>query len=690
MAPQEIEEMLRREGSKVSPDQYDESTEPAEARQRRTGLLVPILAACREVWVSEPDELELMVEKLGDGSRDVAWRGPFGDSGILEFFLRILAGNGLKQGLKIHILRLVGNSCADTDENRARVIQGNHLDTVINLLQDESLIPFTIPVLFNILVDYEPAQLAASQANLNQRLIDLLSSPTLANFIVFVPYFCKILALLVSQDGEADRASPKTVEVLLTLAMSPPSRDDLDDFTSLVSVAGAYLANDRFQTALIQGPLMQLFLSTFYHAHTHFNLLSIDDADSAASLKKLHSSLLINLADITGNDLFTACYPLQSPIAQNLLAWLQGSNLQLQTAACLALGNISRSDEATTSLVQAYSAHAPLVRLLSNAEITDAQLLHSALSFLKNLAIPVQNKPLLGDLLDVGCVPRFFTLDTSPQVQFAAVSLTRLLLINCPPNVARICAPLSADPASPAHERSSVSGIISLYERSDAEPTRLEAARAVAAVCRMLHSSPVAPLLPDWDGPVEQDDDGTPLDEEGRRRAYFYSKHDVARVLSFLIIQQKWPSLRSEAWFVFALMCRSKEGGRVIVELLQIHGAMTALIKAITGRDTPLSETASSTTTTTAIEQQADEASVVVASDGQIASMAEGLGLQPQQADPRQKESMVRVDRENALVMLTELLRSWGSRLPGLRVSILQDLVKEGTEIVAAQKAAAP
>ncbi|KAL6875284.1 hypothetical protein J3F83DRAFT_730629 [Trichoderma novae-zelandiae] len=684
MAPHEIEEMLRREGSKVSPDKYDESAEPAEARQRRTELLVPILAACREVRMSESDELELMVEKLGDGSRDVAWRGPFGDSGILEFFLRILAGDGLKQGLKIHILRLVGNSCADTDENRARVIQGNHLETVINLLQDESLIPFTIPVLFNILVDYEPAQLAASQANLNQRLIELLSSPTLPNFIVFVPYFCKILALLVSQEGEAARASPRTVEVLLTLAMSPPSRDDLDDFISLVSVAGAYLANDSFQAALIQGPLMQLFLSTFYHAHTHFDMLDIDDADSAASLKKLHSSLLINLADITGNDLFTSCYPLQSPIAQSLLAWLQSSNLQLQTAACLALGNISRSDEATTSLVQVYFAHAPLVRLLSDPDITDAQLLHSALSFLKNLAIPVQNKPLLGDLLDVSCVPRCFTLDTSPQVQFAAVSLTRLLLINCPPNVARICAPLSADPASPAHERSSVSAIITLYERSDAEPTRLEAARAVAAMCRMLHSGPVAPLLPDWDGPVAEEE-SMPRDEESRRRAYFYSKHDVARVLSFLIIQQKWPSLRSEAWFVFALMCRSKEGSRVIVELLQIHGTMTALIKAITGRETPLSEAAAASTT----NELADEASVL-ASDGQIASMAEGLGLQPQQADPKQKESMVRVDRENALVMCTELLRSWGSQLPGLRVSILQDLVKEGTEIVAAQKAAVP
>ncbi|KAH6605954.1 armadillo-type fold domain-containing [Trichoderma cornu-damae] len=682
MTPTEIEEMLRREGSKVSAGKYDESTESVEANQRRTELLLPVLAACREAWTSESEEMELMVEKLGDGSRDVAWRVPFGDSGILEFFLRVLARGRLKQGLQIHILRLVGNSCADTDENRARVIQGNHLVVIIDHLQHETLIPFTIPVLFNIMVDYEPAQLAASQAYLNQRLVALLSSPALANFVVFVPYFCKILALLVTQQGEAARASPNTVDTLLTLATSLPSRDDLDDFISLVTVAVSYLADDEFQAALIRGPLMQLFLSTFYHAHTHFDMLKVDDVDTAASLHKLHSSLLVSLADLTGNDLFASCHPLQSQVAQNFLAWLQGSNLQLQTAACLSLGNLSRSDEVSTSLVQVYFAHAPLMRLLSNQEITDAQLLHSALSFLKNLAIPVQNKPHLGGLLDVACVPRLYSLDASPQVQFAAVSLTRLLVANCPPNVARICAPLSADPASPARERSSVSGIITLYERSDAEPTRLEAARAIAAVCRMLHSGPVAPLLPDWEPPVVEIDAKSPEpgNEENQRREYFYSKHDVARVLSFLVSQQKWPTLRSEAWFVFALMCRSKEGSRVIITLLQIHGIMTDLIKAVTGRETPLSEAENG--------EQAEEASYSPAApDGQLTSMAEGLGLEPRQADPRQQDNMIRADRENALVMCTELLRAWGNQLPGLRLSILQDLVKEGTGIVAAQKA---
>lgn len=73
MSPREIEEMLQREGSQVSPDKYDESTETAGASQRRTELLVPVLAACREVWTSGSEEIELMVEKLGDGSRDGEW-----------------------------------------------------------------------------------------------------------------------------------------------------------------------------------------------------------------------------------------------------------------------------------------------------------------------------------------------------------------------------------------------------------------------------------------------------------------------------------------------------------------------------------------------------------------------------------------------------------------------------------------
>lgn len=171
MSPEDIAALLHAEGSGLSPDDYDEATQPAGSRERRAELLGPVLSACQQAWFSGSEQIDAIAEKLGDGSRDgkavdsscitlsmltltVAWRGPFGDSGILEFFLGALAIDGLRQGLIVHSLRLVGNSCADTDENRARLVNGNHMASVIRHLQDESLIPFSVPVLFNILVDY--------------------------------------------------------------------------------------------------------------------------------------------------------------------------------------------------------------------------------------------------------------------------------------------------------------------------------------------------------------------------------------------------------------------------------------------------------------------------------------------------------------------------------------------------------
>ncbi|KAK5995309.1 hypothetical protein PT974_03711 [Cladobotryum mycophilum] len=667
LTPQDIADLLQREGSNVHPDKYDEDSETDEAMQRRTELLIPVLATCQEVWTSGSEEIDVIAEKLGDGSRDVAWRGPLGDSGILEYFLRILASDNLRQGLQVHALRLIGNSCADTDENREIY---------------ESLIPFTIPVLFNILVDYAPAQLLASQSLLNQQLLKLLSSPSLSNYVVFIPYFCKILALLISQEGEAGRADPNTVTILFKLATSQPSRDDLDDFITLVAVAVSYLANPSFQTTITSGPHMKLFTSTIHHAYTHFDISQVDEQETVDQLKKLRSSLLGTLADITGYDAFASLHPLDSRVPQILLGWLNGGNQQLQAAACIALGNLSRSDDISVPLVRTHSAHVPLIRLLSDPGVSDAQLFHSSLSFLKNLAIPTQNKPLLAGLLDPFCVPRIYGIDTSPQVQFAAVSLTRLLLVNCPANVGRICAPLSADPSSPARERSSVSSILALFDRSDAEPTRLEAARAIASVCRVLHTAPVASVLPQWipegksDEEEEDGDETDPKAKESKRREYFYDKHlDISKALAFLITQQKWPILRSEAWFVLALMCRSKEGCGVVLGVLRIHGAMEALCKSITGRDSLDTEKDGKQ-----IEDRVDP-------EDQLMAMADGLALEPQQVDPKQKESMTRVDRENALVMCTELLRPWGIDIPSPKVSLLQDWVKEGTEIVVAQKA---
>ncbi|KND86945.1 hypothetical protein TOPH_08426 [Tolypocladium ophioglossoides CBS 100239] len=695
MTPQDIEALLQQHGSGQSQYEHDEASEPAGAPEQRTALLSPVLSACRDAWSSRSDELDVMAQKLGDGSRDVAWRLPFGESGILEFFLGVLAEDGLSQGLQVQSLRLVGNSCADTDKNRALVVQDNRLASVTRHLQNESLLPFTIPVLYNILVDFEPAQLLASQSRLSSKLVALLSSPSLSKYDAFVPYVCKILALLISQEGEASVADPSTVSILLNLATNSPAKEDLDDVISLVGVAVAYLANEGIQSMLITENHMGLFMEAFYLAHAGFEVNQIEDTDTATQLKQLRASLLAILADLSANDVFCSYYPLSSPVPPSFLAWIQGAHPLLQSAACLALGNLSRSDEASIALVERDAVHVHLIKLLSNSAVGDPQLLHSALSFLKNLAIPIQNKKRLGGLLEPSCVPRIYSLDTLPQVQFAAISLTRLLLVNCPPNVRRVCTPLSADLSSPNLERTTVTNIVGLFDRSDAEPTRLEASRSIAALCRVLHSTALSDVLPDWyeanfvsDSPADeplpsvhgQQANYEQTDDE-KRRSFFYKKHDLSKALGFLITQQKWPTLRSEAWFVFALMSRSWDGAAVIITVFQVHGTLDVLMEAITGRrESEIPPGANNQIAGAPGATQADQA---------VTSMAAGLRLEPQQVDPKQQANMAKVDRENALVLCTELLRNWEGELPPLRLSLLQDLVKEGTELVVAERSQA-
>ncbi|KAI9151571.1 Rap1 GTPase-GDP dissociation stimulator 1-A [Paramyrothecium foliicola] len=673
LTPDEVAALLQQNGSSASFD--DNASQPADPNQKRVELLNPVLDACEEAWKSGSETIDLLAQKLGDGSRDVAWRIPYGESGVLDFFLRVLAAGGLRQGLQVHTLRIIGNSCADTDENRARLVQDKRLELVVRELQDVSLIPFTIPVLFNILVDYEPAQLLASQLGASSHLVNLLSSPAIVDYTPYINYFCKILALIVGQEGEPAVTNPNTVPVLLKLALDQDLPDDAEDFVSLVAVAGAYLGSDEAQSAFVETPEVGEFLSVYERVHVDLDTDGLEDEDLATQVKQLRTSLLSILAGVTGHDSFFSRNPFSSPVSQRLWAWLDGPKPQLQAAACLAMGNLVRSDQQSIELVKTHSAHKPLIKILSNPDVHDTQLLHSALSFLKNLAIPLDNKPILGTLLEPSCVPRIYTLDTVPQVQYAAVSLTRLLLVNCPPNVRRLCAILGGDQST--SEQTSVHGILSLFGRSDAEPTRLEAARSIAVICRALHSNPPSELLPAWEVPATQDETSGEVAEDvgARKRRSFYQKHDFAEALAFLVTQPKWPIIRSEAWFVFALMCRSKDGAALVTTVLQNQAVLESLTATVTGKEKD--------------QGTSNQVEAPSTAESDLAAMAGGLNLEPQQVDPSQKANMAKVDRENAVVLCTELLKAAGEDLPAELSSSLRTLVKEGTQLIAADKGGA-
>ena len=507
----------------------------------------------------------------------------------------------------------------------------------------------------------EPAQLYASQIQLSKSIVN---------------YFCKILALLISQDGEASRASPSTVQVLLDLASREPFRDDVEDFTSLVSVAAAYLGSEPFQTDIVTKDGLHLFLSVYHHVHTGFG--DVDDPGAEAALKQLRAGLLNSLADISGHDAFPAHHPLDSPVPQTLLAWLKGANPALRTAACIAVGNLSRSDQASTDLVQKHSAHEPLTAVVADPATSDQQVLHAVLSFLKNLAIPAANKPLLGGLLDPTCLPRMYALDTSPQVQFSAVSLTRLLITNCPENARRICKTSAGGGGGDGDDATIADSIVSLFSRSDAEPTRMESARSILALCRALHSgSSPEVVLQDWHTDSSSSSPASSFEE---KRSAFYQKHAFSKPLSFLVAQQKWPTMRSEALFVLALMCRSRDGSRVVLSILDDDNTKILTELVTGGKKTSGTET--ETAAAGQIEAGHEEKQQDDSSADDVAALTTKLQLEPQQVDPRQRETMGKVDRENCLVLVTELLRHRGGDgdgdggMPEARRGVLRDLVR--------------
>lgn len=180
-------------------------------------------------------------------------------------------------------------------------------------------------------------------------------------------------------------------------------------------------------------------------------------------------------------------------------------------------------------------------------------------------------------------------------------------------------------------------------------------------------STPDSPLPSTNDQPANLAQTGE------KRRAVFYSKHNLSRALTFLVTQQKWPALRSEAWFVFALMSRSRDGAAVILAVFQAEAARNALIEVVAGRKASEAQADA--------KDQLQEASATTEPEAELVPAAAGLQLEPQQVEPRQADT-TKVDRENALVLWNELLRNCEGELPPL----LRDLVREGTELVATAK----
>lgn len=303
-------------------------------------------------------------------------------------------------------------------------------------------------------------------------------------------------------------------------------------------------------------------LSTLEHSFSiEVDTTSKEDVQAIAQLR-----LKINqaLAETSASALFAEKYPLDSPLCQKLKTWVVAAEDQLQICGCVMLGNLARSDEVCQTMVQDLKIHEELIAVLKNN--SRGAVLHASLGFLKNLAIAGDNRI---SLVEAGIIPAISPLwdfDTVPQVQFAAASIARQLINASLENISHLLAS-APDESGSTNEKTYLSLLLTLFEKTDSVPIKTEIGRTVASICRT----------------------ATPKARESNEQAIallakLFDLHpSVGRPVGAMITQTQWPVVRSEGWFALALMANTPSGCAAVVDVLNDEDVKKLLGDTLSG-----------------------------------------------------------------------------------------------------------
>ncbi|GFN10796.1 putative GTP binding protein [Aspergillus tubingensis] len=510
----------------------------------------------QKLWKCRSPYLVPAAEAMANGSRAPLWRISYGKTGVFDFFLQLIASKEtIDNRVILHALRLVGNSCADTNENRETVVEHNYTAAIVQHSSNPELIQVVIPVLYNICIDFGPAQTQLAADKIVYILLKLVKDGAFKDKDALLDYVFELIELqgiASSPDG--------TISLLVELALDEDVASTPARFSGLVSGLATYLNNTRFQEICISSYIVPDILGVLSRSLTFKTESSAEDTQALAQ-----SRLKINqiLAEISGSTSFAQYYPLDSPLAQSLKTWLKSTDDQLQICSCVILGNLARSDATCERMVQDLNIHEELITILKS-DVRGA-VLHSALGFLKNLAIAGNNRLVLGEAGILPAVSRLWQYESVPQVQFAATSIARQVIVAAVDNISRLLEGLPRDGTDSNDERTYLSLLLALFQKTDSTPIKTEIGRTVASICRTLV-------------PKSREGDPTAVALLDR---FFDLHEDIALPVGAMIAQSQWPVVRSEGWFAMALMASNKGGAMAVSSSLQRMEILPLLEKTL-------------------------------------------------------------------------------------------------------------
>ncbi|KAA8650050.1 putative GTP binding protein [Aspergillus tanneri] len=509
------------------------------------------LLSCRSLYTARAAEV------LANGSRNPSWRLPFGQTGILNFFLELVASKGnVDTTLLLHSLRLIGNCCADTDENRMAVVKDNYTAAILQHLLNSGLIQVVVPVIYNLCVDFEPAQTQLAANKIVYILLKLIKDDAFKANDALLNFAYELMELTMEQEQGIEASPDATVLFLIELATNEELTSTVSQFSCVANCLTSVLETKRFQDLCLSRRMLSNVLPVLTRAVMLGTNASNEDSQRLAQLQ-----LKINqtLSEVSASPIFAENYPLGSSLSLVLKSWLATTDDQLRICSCVMLGNLARSDAVCERMVKEMGIHQGLISILNSR--ARGTVLHAALGFLKNLAIAGDNKLHLGAAGIIPAISRLWSYETFPQVQFAAVSIARQLVISSDENITRLLETCSADQDASSQELTYLTLLVSLFEKTDSIPIKIEIGRLVASICRTI--TPRA---------REQDQVAESLLER-----LFTLHKGVALPIGAMITQSQWSVVRSEGWFALALMAWSKQGSAAVAKCFQTMNLLSLL-----------------------------------------------------------------------------------------------------------------
>ncbi|GAA6006995.1 uncharacterized protein JCM10292_003424 [Rhodotorula paludigena] len=264
----------------------------------------------------------------------------------------------------------------------------------------------------------------------------------------------------------------------------------------------------------------------------------------------------------------------KSWLVEMLVSWVEEAQSEgredMLICAAHMLAALGRKDEYTRSLVHDYGLAAPLARIVrdrvegalnkSGRPGETTQILFGVVSLLRHLAIPADNRQLVGETGVIAPVTQLLRpeLDVVGPLQPASIGLLKHLMTGVLPNALVLLEPTAAPDSSTSTVSTSSSPVdllLALNTRTDDLRTRSESARVLVNLIRTLFSA--AP---------------SDLDAQRQDARQKVVQKEVADALCELVRRsEKFPLLVNEGVVGLTLLAGSGEEGSSLVVSSLLH-----------------------------------------------------------------------------------------------------------------------